>query len=35
VTWDDWGGFYDNYQANPWPFHPPNNGNNNPDDPNE
>jgi hypothetical protein len=35
VTWDDWGGFYDNYQASPWPFHPKNNGYNNPDDPNE
>jgi hypothetical protein len=21
VTWDDWGGFYDNYSPTPWPFH--------------
>jgi phospholipase C len=36
VTWDDWGGFYDNYKnASQWPFHPAHNGNNNPDDPNE
>ncbi len=21
VTWDDWGGFWDNYTPSPWPFH--------------
>jgi hypothetical protein len=25
VTWDDWGGFYDNYSPATWPFHPGNN----------
>jgi len=40
VTWDDWGGFYDNYKVNsppptPWPYHPANNNYNNPSDPNE
>jgi hypothetical protein len=39
VTWDDWGGFYDNYRASPWPYHPTNspspNAYNNPEDPNE
>ncbi len=39
VTWDDWGGFYDNYTAAPWPYHPTNspspNAYNNPQDPNE
>jgi phospholipase C len=23
VTWDDWGGFYDNFAPSPWPTHPP------------
>lgn len=22
VTWDDWGGFWDNYTPAPWPYHP-------------
>jgi hypothetical protein len=39
VTWDDWGGFYDNYAASPWPYHPiPNpygTPTGNPQDPNE
>lgn len=35
VTWDDWGGFYDNYTPAPWPFHPAANGYGNPQDPNE
>lgn len=42
VTWDDWGGFYDNYSPNPWPYHPPGNqyspspvSPGNPNDPNE
>jgi phospholipase C len=21
VTWDDWGGFYDNFSPTPWPYH--------------
>ena len=40
VTWDDWGGFYDNYTASPWPYHPTPNAYGsppigNPQDPNE
>lgn len=45
VTWDDWGGFYDNYRgpSGSWPYHPPGNpysptppaGGGNPEDPNE
>jgi phospholipase C len=39
VTWDDWGGFYDNYQPSPWPYHPSPNvyghPTSNPQDPNE
>jgi hypothetical protein len=35
VTWDDWGGFYDNYRSSPWPYHPAGNFYNNPLDPNE
>jgi phospholipase C len=25
VTWDDWGGFYDNFSPSPWPYHPTSN----------
>jgi phospholipase C len=39
VTWDDWGGFYDNYSPTPWPFHatpnPYGTPTGNPQDPNE
>jgi phospholipase C len=39
VSWDDWGGFYDNYSPQPWPFHPTPNPygapTGNPADPNE
>lgn len=42
VTWDDWGGFYDNYRgpSGTWPYHPPGNPyspppGGNPSDPNE
>jgi hypothetical protein len=38
VTWDDWGGFYDNFSPSPWPYHPPLNPygpSGNPHDPNE
>jgi len=38
VTWDDWGGFYDNFSPSPWPYHPPLNPygpSGNPNDPNE
>jgi Phosphoesterase family len=42
VTWDDWGGFYDNFSPSPWPYHPPGNQYSpsptqpgNPQDPNE
>jgi phospholipase C len=39
VSWDDWGGFYDNYSPGPWPFHPTPNPygvpTGNPADPNE
>jgi phospholipase C len=35
VTWDDWGGWYDNYNASPWPYHPLLNAWGNPQDPNE
>lgn len=39
VTWDDWGGFYDNYNTAVWPFHPTPNPygtpTGNPQDPNE
>ena len=42
VTWDDWGGFYDNFSPSPWPDHPignayspPGVGHGNLQDPNE
>jgi hypothetical protein len=42
VTWDDWGGFYDNYSPSPWPYHTDSNpyspapgAPGNPHDPNE
>lgn len=39
VTWDDWGGWYDNFTAPPpgapWPYHPSGNPYANPSDPNE
>ena len=42
VTWDDWGGFYDNFSPSPWPHHPlgnayspPGVGHGNLEDPNE